>query len=257
MKISKDYLKKPKRDPHLHSPDHVLADELVNKLGDSQHFGFYLKTALNTDHNVLRKIAGQVTEGSSSNPGALFAFLVKKYKRERDISQGYSLWLLPEPGTTTLLEQAINSLAQTFDAPVFKPHVTLLGGLAEGDTNVFKKLSDLTIFTVNSKSPRNGDGFWSAIHLPIIKNKEMLAARRVAKKAFSVTTNDKFEPHLSILYANQPEEKRLAAVKAALPNPPHQITFTQLALVKTTGRIEEFEFIKTIDLKALPLPKSR
>jgi len=77
MKVSKDYLK-PKKDTHLHSPAHVLADELANKLSDKKHFGFYLKTALTHDHGMLRRIAGEVLEGKATNPGALFAYLIKK-----------------------------------------------------------------------------------------------------------------------------------------------------------------------------------
>jgi hypothetical protein len=83
MKISRDYLKPQKRDPHLHSPDHVLADELLNKLGDSRkRFGFYLKAATKHNHSFLRKLAAEVLEGNAKNPGALFAFLIQKHNQE-------------------------------------------------------------------------------------------------------------------------------------------------------------------------------
>ncbi len=78
MKVNKDYLKKHK-EQHLHSPAHALADELSVKLNDKKHFGFYLKMALTHDHNLLRRIAGEVLENKSAKkPGALFAYLVKK-----------------------------------------------------------------------------------------------------------------------------------------------------------------------------------
>lgn len=249
MKISKDYLQKPKRDPHLHSPAHVLADELANKLGDPRHFGFYLKMATDMDHNVLRKLMGEVLEGNSSNPGALFAFLIKKYKREKNVSEGYSLWLISEPVTTKALHQVVQSLAQTFDSPVFQPHVTLLGGMTQADPEALNQLSSLTQFTVNAKAVKSGDAFWQALYLPVIKNKEMLAARRLAKKAFGIVTNQKFEPHLSLLYANLPEDQKLAAAKEVISTSPTQLKFTQISLVKTTGRTEEFKTLKTINLK--------
>lgn len=82
MKVEKDYLKK-RKEQHIHSPAHALADELSNKLNDRKHFGFYLKTALTHDHNLLRKIAGDVLESKSTKkPGALFAYLIKKYNQE-------------------------------------------------------------------------------------------------------------------------------------------------------------------------------
>lgn len=74
---------------HIHSPAHALADELSNKFGDRKHFGMYLKLALKHDHGVLRRIAGEVMESrSTKNPGALFAYLIKKSNQERREDKG-------------------------------------------------------------------------------------------------------------------------------------------------------------------------
>jgi|GEM_PF-3685262 len=82
MQISKNYLKAQKRDPKLHSPEHVLADELMRKLGDTRRFGLYLRLAGKYNHSFLRKMAAEVMEGSAKNPGALFSFLIKKHNTE-------------------------------------------------------------------------------------------------------------------------------------------------------------------------------
>ena len=74
MEIKRHY----KKSRFLHSPAHVLADELSVKLSDKKHFGFYLKMALTHDHGLLRSIAGQVLEQKAKKPGALFAFLIRK-----------------------------------------------------------------------------------------------------------------------------------------------------------------------------------
>ena len=82
MEIDKEFKKKfseaPKKSQYLHSQNHVLADELSKKLNEPKRFGFYLRMAQKYDHRVLRRIAGEVLEGNAKNPGALFAFLVKK-----------------------------------------------------------------------------------------------------------------------------------------------------------------------------------
>lgn len=68
-----------KRDPKLHSAAHVLADELANLFNDRAHFGFYLKMAVTYSPDLLRKIAGEVTENPNvKTPGKLFAYLIKK-----------------------------------------------------------------------------------------------------------------------------------------------------------------------------------
>ncbi len=50
---------------HLHSPTHLLADELSVKLNDRKHFGFYLKMATLYDHNFLRKLMGEILENKN------------------------------------------------------------------------------------------------------------------------------------------------------------------------------------------------
>ncbi len=72
-----------KADTHLHSPAHLLADELAKKFNDRKHFGFYLKMATLYNHDFLRNLAGQVLESREvKTPGRLFAFLIKKHNLE-------------------------------------------------------------------------------------------------------------------------------------------------------------------------------
>jgi hypothetical protein len=95
-KASADKAEKPEKvkvkiipDKHLHSPAHLLADELCRKFNDKKHFGFYLKMAMLYDHNFLRNLAGQVMEGKSvKTPGRLFAYLVKKANLEKKNADG-------------------------------------------------------------------------------------------------------------------------------------------------------------------------
>jgi len=80
----KSVAKKIKVDTHLHSPAHLLADELSVKFNDRKHFGFYLKMATLYDHNYLRSLAGQILESKTvQTPGKLFAYLIKKNNLEK------------------------------------------------------------------------------------------------------------------------------------------------------------------------------
>ena len=75
---------KPKKNVHLHSPAHLLADELSVKLNDRKHFAFYLKMAVLYDHEYLRFLAGQILENKNAKtPGRLFAYLIKKNNLEK------------------------------------------------------------------------------------------------------------------------------------------------------------------------------
>lgn len=82
--LSKNKRLPRKKDPHLHSAAHVLADELSVRLNDRKHFGFYLKLAMTHHPDVLRKIAGQVLESHTvKTPGKLFAYLIKEYHQQQ------------------------------------------------------------------------------------------------------------------------------------------------------------------------------
>jgi hypothetical protein len=69
---------KPAKSRFLHSPDHVLADELATKLRDPKHFGLYLKMATMHPHDYLRKLAAEVLEKQNvQSPAKLFSYLLK------------------------------------------------------------------------------------------------------------------------------------------------------------------------------------
>jgi hypothetical protein len=82
--LKNKFSKKPSKSQQLHSPSHLLADEFSKKFKEPHRFGFYLKMALTYDHNVLRRIAGTVSETNAKKPGALFAFLIKKHAEEQN-----------------------------------------------------------------------------------------------------------------------------------------------------------------------------
>ncbi|MBL8030382.1 MAG: hypothetical protein JNN11_03980 [Candidatus Doudnabacteria bacterium] len=79
FKITKKAVQ-PKPSKYLHSPAHLLADELCLRFNDKRHFGFYLKLAVTYDHAFLRKLCGEVMENKNvKTPGKLFAYLIKKH----------------------------------------------------------------------------------------------------------------------------------------------------------------------------------
>jgi 2'-5' RNA ligase len=252
MKISKDYLSQ-KRDPHLHSPDHVLADELSNKLGDPSHFAFYLKAALTNDHAVIRKIAGEVLEGKSKNPGALFAYLLKKYHKEKPTRNGYSIWLIPDKDTYDNLSRIIKNFAGLTSSISFEPHVTLIGNSEFSEEQFLDALDQLanqvTSFEVDANPVSTDEYFFKSIFIPIEKNKELMAARRTVRKFLGIKKTEKYEPHLSLVYGNVDSKLKLELIRNLTAPLPTRLTLDKVALVKTTGSVAEWKKIKEINLK--------
>jgi hypothetical protein len=90
MEIPKNYQIKPKKEKHLHSPAHVLAEELRLKFNEPHNYKFYFGVALRTDHRVIRRIVGEVFEKPVENPAALFAYKIKKYNEEQKAKENNS-----------------------------------------------------------------------------------------------------------------------------------------------------------------------
>src|SRR5574337_1324526 len=55
--------------------------------------------------------------------------------------KGYSLWLVPGEPALSLLASAISRLSREYSTPRFKPHITLLGGIALQEANALAKLA--------------------------------------------------------------------------------------------------------------------
>lgn len=89
MDVNKDLKSRYKKSPHLHSAAHVLADELSTKFNDKKHFAWYLRLALTHNHQLLWRVAGEVMEQKAKKPGALFVYLIKKYKDQKSAQDSH------------------------------------------------------------------------------------------------------------------------------------------------------------------------
>ena len=73
-----------KPNKNLHSPAHVLADEITVAFGEPKLFGRYLGVILRTGVGRSRAIFRTIQQdGGAKEPGKLFMFLCKKSLDER------------------------------------------------------------------------------------------------------------------------------------------------------------------------------
>lgn len=60
-------------------------------------------------------------------------------------AKGYSLWLMPTGEAYGKFSNLIKRLAKEYNAPVFEPHVTLIGDLMGSENGVLKKVEQLVL----------------------------------------------------------------------------------------------------------------
>lgn len=162
-----------------------------------------------------------------------------------DHNQTHSLWLSPFGEPKFLVQDRIKKLSDRYSSPLFEPHVTLLGGLHTGVTELVQ-LTDtlagsLRPFDIVLTDAGYTDTFFQSLFIHVAKSEELLNARKIAEKLFEIKPEESFNPHLSLLYGDldRKEKERILNVMGRQ----FHIRFTvhNVLLVNTTGMPENWE----------------
>lgn len=171
-------------------------------------------------------------------------------------SDDYSIWLIPDRDSNAYqqLEEKIEEYAQLYeDAPEFEPHITVLGG-GEGERARLKdeveRLAqeqppfDVTFPDVHCSTTRH-----QCVFLLVEPTVELFSLHRDAARVFDVDAG-MYVPHLSLIYADISIEERLEMAESldatSLPRTAH---INEIALVKTTGPVSEWETVATYEFQ--------
>jgi hypothetical protein len=120
----------------------------------------------------------------------------------------YSLWLVPGTEATARrqLRATITRLADRYeDAPVFEPHVTVVGGI-DGERGALEKTTRTLAARTTSLELTFGGVRWSTmrhqcVFIPVTPTLELLELRRSTREAFGGSTVA-YHPHLSLVYGD-------------------------------------------------------
>lgn len=124
------------------------------------------------------------------------------------VSTGFSLWLQPTGQVYDRLAEMIRQLSEQYRAPVFEPHITLLGGLAGNReslvlrTTQLAKLIQPNIVTLTTVDYL--DEYFRCLFVSVEKTKWLADANIGARKLFHREGTPEFMPHLSLMYGNFP-----------------------------------------------------
>lgn len=159
--------------------------------------------------------------------------------------QTYSLWLCPYGDTRYLLQERIKKLSDQYSSPLFDPHVTLLGGLKKGETEL-AQLTDtlagsLRPFDIVLTSAGHTKSFYQSLFIHVAESEELLKARKYAEKLFGIAPDEPYNPHLSLMYGDfdRDEKERILNIMGRQ----FHIRFTvhNLLLVNTSGEADNWK----------------
>ncbi|WP_342349671.1 2'-5' RNA ligase family protein [uncultured Nitrospira sp.] len=117
----------------------------------------------------------------------------------------YHLWLAPTGQAYDILMKTITDLSKAYHAPVFDPHVTLLGSLPGTEEAISVRCLELggllPSFNILLTEPAYGDQYFQCVFLKTQMTPALLNAHELARSLF-VKDPGPYMPHLSLLYGH-------------------------------------------------------
>jgi 2'-5' RNA ligase len=158
----------------------------------------------------------------------------------RVAAEVYSVWLMPEPVWQRTFTAAVRDLAARFGAPVFEPHLTLIGGRpfdrADLDRRVAQALPGTAPIAQPIRDVVTGEAYFRSFFALFAAEGPLLELKhRVDRAVLGAAARD-FMPHVSLLYgAAEPKAKAVAAADY------------RAAMTGLTVRFERVEIVRSGD----------
>lgn len=172
---------------------------------------------------------------------------VLKSRPNMNQSHGYSLWLIPKSAAYYELELTIRNLAESYQSPIFPPHLTLISGMECSD---LAQLTEKTQLLSRSQRPfccpieriEFSNQFFQCVYLKIFPTEDLRGLRTQSLSYFE-TRDSLFYPHLSLIYGNLTEQTKTAICRKFEKKFPSEIEFASLALFHTDGPPENWRMV--------------
>ncbi|MBI5032207.1 MAG: 2'-5' RNA ligase family protein [Chloroflexi bacterium] len=166
-------------------------------------------------------------------------------------SVGLSLWLQPSGQLYDELSKTISQLSKKYGAPVFPPHVTLLGDLIGDEKEITSQAQQLASrvqpFQITLTTIDYLDAYFRCLFIRAEETPALLQANRIARSVFHRENDPSFMPHLSLLYANLEVETKQQIFKTIGREWAKAFPVNSIHLLSCDGepkdwyRVQEFE----------------
>jgi 2'-5' RNA ligase len=165
-------------------------------------------------------------------------------------AEGSSLWLMPTSEVYNKFASLINRLAREYDAPIFEPHVTLLGGVMQPEEDVLRKaaqtVSGKEPFPINLRVVDYQDFYFKALFVNAEKTDPLQALHGCAKELFGMQDIPNYMPHLSLMYGDFLQAVKEQIINAIGRDQATEFTVNSIHLFKTEGEANAWYKVKEI-----------
>ena len=171
------------------------------------------------------------------------------------MSNEYSIWFIPDRDTDAYreLSNMISEYAEMYDdAPEFKPHITVLGGI-DRDVSILKRnVQDLAeecnpVETILTR-PHCSTTKHQCVFILVEPTVSILSAHETMRDVCKLDQR-MYVPHLSLIYSEMGIAERLQITNSIDISSLHNIIYAdEIALVDTEAGVPDWEIVERYDV---------
>lgn len=167
-------------------------------------------------------------------------------------TKGYSLWLMPTGGAYDKFSGIIKRLAEEYNAPLFEPHITLIGEIMRSEDYVLKRAKQLALgqnsFPITLNIVDYQDFYFRTLFIRAERTNLLQALHDRAKEMFGMENIPDYMPHLSVMYGNFPRAIKEQIIKDIGRDQATEFTVNSVHLFKTDGEVNGWYKVKEFPL---------
>lgn len=150
----------------------------------------------------------------------------------------YHYWFKPSGEAYVILSRTIRDLARELDAPVFEPHISLIGNLDGTEEELIAKTKDLAgrlkPFTAVLTKPSYRDTHFQCLYMRVERTTRLMNAFAIANNFFH-KPHQEFMPHVSLVYGSYPEARKKLVMEGLPADVRTSFDVTGLLLVRAAS----------------------
>lgn len=158
-----------------------------------------------------------------------------------------SYWLLPSATDRACFQHIIDTLAKTYEAPSFEPHVTIYSGIHSPSDDPAAILQQATngiqCVRLCVETLLYTDVFTKTLFVQFHPSPVLAAISETLRHAVSAASDYVLNPHLSLIYKQMSQETKQHLV-SSLHIPQFEITFDEVSAVMSSGRTQSLEDVE-------------
>jgi len=128
----------------------------------------------------------------------------------------YHYWFKPSGKAYEILSRTIRDLARELDAPIFEPHISLIGNLEGTEEELIEKARELAgrlePFTAVLTEPSYRDTHFQCLFMLVERTAPLMNAHIIASGFFH-KPHQEFMPHVSLVYGSYAEARKKLVIQ--------------------------------------------